>query len=586
MITFLTEVNKNMIDRQINKAVALNVVGKKYLLRKTAGTNITMRVGDFWALKEASFDIQQGGVFGIIGRNGAGKTTLLNIIAGTLSPTQGSVFAKGKVLGLFNLGVGFQDELSGKENIFLNGALIGATRKELDHKLNSIIDFSELGEFINMPLGSYSQGMRLRLGFSIIANIDFDILIIDEVLAVGDALFQSKCFQRLMEFKRLGKTLVITSQNTDLIERLCDNVALIEHGHLIFVGNAYEAINRYRELLNKERFYVGPTQEVTGFIGNTKKWADDISNWGERIGTKEAIIESVELINKFGKKCERIKTRDPLKIKVGFHARNTIKNVHFGIAIFRNDGVYCYGPNTAFDGHNIPAIKTGKGCFILKYKELLLAPGEYRLSVAIWDKNETLAFDYHNGYYKLIIEGDNHKRSELLNMPCRVSPVNYLNRLIMLRRKNKFLSDLSIFNDKRGERIETEGINIDSVRFLDSHGEEKSVFMTNESVKFMINIRNPNLSRKNSYLWLGIYRDDGICCQSIAALLEKKKNFSIFFPKLRLLPGEYRISLGVWDMSTHNFLVYLNALRSFRMIFNQLDHGTVYLDHNWGWKLP
>ncbi|MFH0826896.1 MAG: ABC transporter ATP-binding protein [Candidatus Omnitrophota bacterium] len=228
-------------------------VGKKYPFAKQH----FLPLKDFWALRDVSLDVYQGEMVGIIGRNGAGKTTLLNIMAKVLFPTEGEVFSNGRVLGLFNLGVGFQDELTGRENIFLNGSLLGAAKKEIEGKLNSIVEFSELGDFINIPLGTYSQGMRLRLGFSIVVNLEFDILVIDEVLAVGDVLFQNKCFERLMDFRREGKTLVITNQSLDLMERLCDRVILLDHGKALFQGDVVEAINRYRLLLNTEKFFVG-----------------------------------------------------------------------------------------------------------------------------------------------------------------------------------------------------------------------------------------------------------------------------------------------------------------------------------------
>lgn len=240
-------------QKQACRVMQLCSVGKKYPFTKQHVSPLK----DFWALKGVSLDVYQGEIAGMIGRNGAGKTTLLNIMARVLYPTEGEVFSNGKVLGLFNLGVGFQDELTGRGNIFLNGSLLGATKREIEDRLNSIVEFSELGDFINMPLGTYSQGMRLRLGFSIVVNLEFDILVIDEVLAVGDVLFQNKCFERLMDFKREGKTLVITNQSLDLIERLCDRVILLDHGKALFQGDVVEGISRYRFLLNTEKFFVG-----------------------------------------------------------------------------------------------------------------------------------------------------------------------------------------------------------------------------------------------------------------------------------------------------------------------------------------
>ena len=381
MIISPTKISKG--NMQI-KIIELKDVSKKYAFINRTDSDFK----DFWALKGVSLDIYNGQIIGIIGRNGAGKTTLLKIIAGILTFTEGRVLTNGKVVGLFNLGIGFQDELTGRENIFFNGAIMGATRQELDNKLDSIIEFSELGSFIDMPLGSYSQGMKLRLGFSIIANLDFDVLVIDEVLAVGDVLFQSKCFERLMDFKRAGKTLIITTQNIGLIERLCDEAVLLDHGSLVCHGNPVDTINKYQALLNTEKFFVGPKHKEDMLVENTKKWADGISDWGKKIGTKEAEIESVEFINRFGFKVCKIRTGKYLKIKVNFYAKDKINKPHFGVAIFRDYGVYGYGPNTDFDRCRVKDLRPGKGYFTLTYRNIILAPGNYRVSVAIWDKNE------------------------------------------------------------------------------------------------------------------------------------------------------------------------------------------------------
>ena len=562
-----------------NKVIELRSVSKKYPLIKQGNRNIKTGSEDFWALKDVSLDIYEGEILGIIGRNGAGKTTLLNIIAGVLSSTGGQINVFGRVLGLFNLGACFQDELTGRENIFLNGAIMGATREELKNKINSIIDFSELGNFIDMPLGTYSQGMRLRLGFSIIANLDFDVLVVDEVLAVGDALFQNKCFERLMDFRRFGKTLIITNQSMDLMERLCDKVALLSHGQLLFFGNTTEGINKYRSLLNTEKFFVGADSRNVNLIENTKKWADDTSNWGKAIGTKEVVIKQVKLINRFGWECSRIKSGKRLKIKVYFTARNKIREPHFGIAIFRNDGVYCYGPNTKFDGYKTPDLKKGTGYFVLDYHKILLAPGEYRISVAIWDRSETLAFNYHEGYYKLIVKGNPNSVNELLNMPFKYNYKNYQD-------SGKVDIGLSMLTDKWGQKIETESVNLESIKLLNNLGEEKDTFLTNDFVKLVVNFSKLINYDSNFHLWIGIYREDGIYCQGIAQALNNGNIFKITFPELPLLPGGYRISLGVWDLKQQKFIMCYHPAYSFRMIFNQEDHGTIYLGHNWNLRLP
>lgn len=555
----------------MDKSVRLRSISKKY----------PSSLEDFWALESVTFDAGPGESLGMIGRNGAGKTTLLNIIAGVLSATKGEIITGGRVLGLFNLGVGFQDELTGRENIFLNGALLGATKKELESKLDPIIGFSELGNFINMPLGSYSQGMRLRLGFSIVANLDFDILVIDEVLAVGDVLFQSKCFERLMDFKRAGKTLIITTQSMDLIERLCDRTLLLDHGRLLFCGDNQEAINRYRMLLNTEKFFVGSAKINAALVENTKKWADDISEWGSKLGTKETEIDTVEFINKWGLKCDNIKSREPLKIRVHFFAKNRIREPHFGVAIFREDGVYCYGPNTAFDGCRIREINPGKGWFELQYKEFLLAPGKYKVSVAIWDKFETLAYDYHNGYYDLTVKGKDHGAKDLLNIPFKAKK----NILDFPARDRAAIRLCDMLNKVKPQNIENEQVRISSIDLMDNRLKLQDVFKTNESACFRVNMANTMASCRGHYLWLGLFRDDDVHCQGFAFPLNGKRDYDIYFAGLPLLPGGYRIDSGVWDNKARDFLVFQRNACVFRMVFNRQDHGTVYLQHKWKWGL-
>ncbi len=560
---------------QSEKTIELLGVGKKYPLigkqNKTKGMNFE----DFWALKDVSLDIYRGQIIGLIGRNGAGKTTLLNIIASVLSPTEGKVNIKGRTLGLFNLGVGFQDELTGEENIFLNATILGAKRSEIENKLSSIVAFSELGNFINLPLGTYSQGMRLRLGFSIIANLDFGILVIDEILAVGDLLFQNKCFEKLMDFKRAGKTLVITNQNMELMERICDKIALLDHGRLLFYGDTPEGVSRYRKLLAKENFFVGPSQKETVLFENTKKWAQDMENWGKQLGTREVIIEKLELRNKFGLGCLSIKSQEPLKIKVIFTALTNIKEPHFGVAIFRNDGVYCYGPNTAFDGHKICELKKGRGVFLLNFRKLILAPGDYRISVAIWDKFETLAYNYHNGCYPLTIKGRENKTNELLNIPF----ITWPKKAIDFKKVNL---DLKILEGHWGEKRDCQRIRLDQVKFFDKQGQEKNSFHTNDFVKLVIKFTGIEEVRQDNYLWVGFYRSDRVYCQGIIRKIAR--DCQVIFPHLPLLPGEYKVSLGVWNEKKREFLMFHHGIYPIRMVFNREDHGTVYSQHSWKWR--
>ncbi|MGD0336440.1 MAG: Wzt carbohydrate-binding domain-containing protein [Candidatus Omnitrophota bacterium] len=581
MTTSLTNSQEKQGTEEAYAAAEVMRVSKQFPLHGSRDKETGVRREDFWALKDISFEVSAGQIFGIIGRNGAGKTTLLNVIVGILSPTEGEVKIKGRVLALFNLGVGFQDELSGKENIFLNGSILGASRKELENKISAIIDFSEIGDFINMPLGTYSQGMRLRLAFSIVANLDFDVLLIDEVLAVGDALFQSKCFERLMDFRRLGKTLIITSQDMGVIERFCNSVLLLDHGRLVFHGAVKEGTDKYRQLLNTEKFYVGIPSSREILITDTKKWVDDSLQWGHIYGAKEVRIDAVRFFTTWGRECPEVASRALLRVKVDFTVRDNIKDPHFGIAFFRKDGVYCYGPNTLFDGYVFPELRKGKGYCILTCKNFMLASGEYRVSVAVWDKNEVIPYDYHNGYYLLKVRGA-AIAGDLLNLPWQPlgKRKNILRRIFI---NNADRSAIISSASSQARDIACGLLKNFSFSIPDTNGKTRDVYLTNMPSVFKCSCDLDKQFRIGASLslYIGIYRQDGILCQSVVSAFTDTTVCSIKFPRLALLPGVYKISVGIWDYRRQSFLFFRNKAFELRTVFTRPDHGTVYLQHSW-----
>lgn len=577
---------KNAQDKRpeqgLSAYVGLKDINKTFPYGKNLSAGTRCDSGCFQALKRISLSVSKGSILGIIGRNGAGKTTLLSVIAGTLHPTGGERIVKGRVVGLFNLGIGFQDVLTGRENIFLNGALLGATKKELNEKISSIIEFSELGDFIDRPLGAYSRGMRLRLAFGIIANIDFDILLVDEVLAVGDMPFQTKCYEKFMDFKKSGKTLVITSQNMDIMKRLCDKIIVLDHGNLIFEGNPQEAVDRYYSLLNSEKFFVGPEKKGADLVESTKKWSDNPDDWGKKYGTKEVVIESVSFINKFGLRRGSIKSGEGLRIKVRFKVNSKVSGVHFGVAVFRKDGVYCYGPNTELDKYTIPELGRGsKGYFTLSYPRVLLAPGEYVFSVAIWDKDERIPFDYHNACYKFIIIGKNPDKS-LLDMPYRHNAVSFSDKIFLRTKTNSSGIDLSLIADSWGKKLDSDKAAIEKINISDSSNNDKECFVSNETMRIAAYFKQSIPPSYNNFLWIGIYREDAVYCQGIILPLTGKRCPEVLFSKLPLLPGKYRISAGIWNKSAAKFLSCHHGIYGFRMVFNRHDHGTIYMEHKWG----
>lgn len=200
---------------------------------------------DFWALRDVSFDVPTGSTFGLIGSNGSGKSTLLKCLARIYYPDKGSISARGKVAALLEVGSGFHPELSGRENIYLNGSILGMSRKEVARKFDEIVDFSGVEQFIDQPVKNYSSGMYVRLGFSVAINVDPDILIVDEVLAVGDAEFQEKCRQKFLDFKQAGKTVVLVSHAMGQVQDMCDHAAWLNKGELVAVGEAEPTINAY-----------------------------------------------------------------------------------------------------------------------------------------------------------------------------------------------------------------------------------------------------------------------------------------------------------------------------------------------------
>ncbi len=539
--------------------------------------------GVFWALRNIYISIEEGEIIGIIGRNGSGKSTLLNIISGSLPVSEGEIIVKGKTSALLALGAGFQDEFTGRENIYLNASLLGMKRHEIDKVFSDIVEFSELGDFINAPLGSYSTGMKMRLGFSVAIHKEFDLLVTDEIITVGDIAFQKKCFERMAEFRTQGKSMVIAAQDPHLIERFCARAFLLEDGRIISSGAPSVVVEQYEGILNKKKILSAGSR--SRMVTETKRWATDMHEWGRREGTKEVTIKEIVIFNKNNQKAKKVKCREKIKIRVNFTAHEEIDDFHFGLAIFREDGVYCYGPNTQFDGLATPRMGRGDGYFELAYNELLLMPGVYYVSAAIWDKNETFAYDYHKGNCNIEVVGD-PVFGQLLGLPHSWSNL----RFAMFSSK-KYLPNPDYLVDRWESCLNTDLVYFESLVFLNNYGYKGTVFVTGKDFKIKTDFRidkSLEASLGHLFLWIGIYRSDGIYCHGcIGGIASCGLNSEILvYPKLRLLPGGYRISAGIWDRDANRFLSYSHGINSFNMISEKRDHGTVYLDHHWSWHIP
>lgn len=340
----------------------------------------------FWALRDASFTVAAGDQVALIGANGSGKSTLLKLMSRVIEPSGGRVVTRGRVAGLLELGTGFHPDLTGRENIRLNGSILGVPRQAIQRELDAIIDFADIGPFIDVQVKHYSSGMVVRLGFAITTLLQPDILLIDEVLAVGDQSFQRKCMDRLTDLQAAGVTLVFVSHSLEQVTRLCRRAIWLDHGVVRADGDAEEVAGIY---LDEQ----APAQ-----------WRRFVPQFGEasqqRWGTFQAEITRVELLNREGVCPPYFKTGERLRLRLHYTAHQPIDRPAFGLAIYRRDGLQVNGPNSVRDGLEIPGIE-GSGWVEYSVDHLPLNQGEYELTVALYDHDSTQAYDHHHRLYPL-----------------------------------------------------------------------------------------------------------------------------------------------------------------------------------------
>jgi len=346
---------------------------------------------EFWALKDLNFTIEKGETFGVMGRNGAGKSTLLKILAGITRQSEGTVQINGRLSALLELGAGFHPEFTGRENLYMNGALIGYTREDVDAIFDDVVDFAELWDYIDMPVKTYSSGMYVRLAFSIATSVDPDILIIDEALAVGDEYFQKKCIDRMRSFMEYGKTIIFVSHDVGNIRRICQKAVWIEKGGIMALGNSDSVAASYTDFLNGLQ---GEAQEREKAEAKVAARPD-----------KPIEITDVRLLGGDGKPHEVFRTGETFKIEVGYRASKPVRDVTFGVAIYRNDNMFVTASNTAMDNILRGAVVEGPGSYVVSYNDLPLLSGTYRVSVGIFDEKGIYKYDYHDRLYEFKVRG-------------------------------------------------------------------------------------------------------------------------------------------------------------------------------------
>jgi ABC-type polysaccharide/polyol phosphate transport system ATPase subunit len=336
---------------------------------------------DRWALSGVSLEVGHGETFGLIGPNGAGKSTALKLVAKILEPDRGEVRVRGRVSGLLELAAGFQPEYTGRENIYLNASLLGLSRRDIDARFDQIVDFAELQDHMDAPVRTYSSGMLMRLGFSVAINVEPQIMVVDEILAVGDEAFQVKCYAWLERFQAQGGTIVLVSHNLGQVRTVCSRVAWIMNGRVQFIGSPDDAADRYLAYVRQGVTPDARLAVVPG-SGDAKRQAVELTQ--------------VLLRDRNGHPAVEIESGDPLTIDIAYHVNRRVETPVFGVALHRSDDVYVYGTNTWADKVSLePLVRDGQ--IRLSYAKTELMSGIYRVTVAISDshKSGTPPIDAH-----------------------------------------------------------------------------------------------------------------------------------------------------------------------------------------------
>jgi ABC-type polysaccharide/polyol phosphate transport system ATPase subunit len=375
--------------------ITIDHVKKKYRLyheRQDSLKDMILSFGrratyeDLWALNDVSYEFKRGHTYGLIGENGCGKSTLLKAIANILRPESGTVTVDGRISALLELGAGFHPDLSGRENIFLNGAILRLSKAEIQDKYDDIVAFSELEEFIDMPVKSYSSGMYMRLAFAIAVNVDPDILLIDEVLAVGDISFQRRCFRRIKEYQEAGKTIIFVSHDVNSVKDLCDEAILLDHGKIVASGPPMNIVSAYFEMLSVKE---AAKRQASGEDAETFFQGDDLNAAKKkRYGFGAAAIKDYAFLNSAGERVTSIKSGDSIKVRYIVEFNDIIPNPVVGMTIHSSTGLDIYGTNSYFSDTVIAPEKAGDVIEATFSFDAWLQEGNYSISLGIVDMTD------------------------------------------------------------------------------------------------------------------------------------------------------------------------------------------------------
>ncbi len=367
----------------------------------------------FSAVKDMSFTLPAGRTLGVIGRNGSGKSTLLKLVAGITKPTTGTVTVHGRISALIELGAGFHPEISGRENVFINGIMLGLAKKEITKRFDEIVEFAEMRDFIDAPVKTYSSGMYMRLGFAVAIHVDPDVLLVDEVLAVGDEGFTHKCLDKFSEFKRRGKTILLVTHSLGLVERFCDEALWMDAGAMKALGDPTRVVGAYVtdvEITEEQQLAasdakaqesattISPDEPASAVLPDnpieTATGPADMFRATEgRWGSREIEIVDVSLTGPDGERAHVFHSGEPLAVRLRLRAPLAIEDFVVGLGIFNAEGVCCYGTNTDIEDLKAERI-FGDADAVFSIENLDLVEGTYKLDVAI-HKADGYPYDYH-----------------------------------------------------------------------------------------------------------------------------------------------------------------------------------------------
>jgi ABC-type polysaccharide/polyol phosphate transport system ATPase subunit len=392
--------------------LSLKNVSKRYRIRRESDgasgllnklASLT-RKEDFWALKDVSFDVPRGQALGIIGHNGAGKSTILKLLSRITTPSDGEIMINGRLSALIEVGSGFHPELTGRENIYLNGSILGMMRREINEKLDSIVSFAELRQFIDTPVKRYSSGMYVRLGFSIAAHLNPDILLLDEVLAVGDAAFQQKCIERVMELQKAGTTIVFISHDLRAVQKLCNRVILLRKGEIEADGDPDETIELYQSL----------SQQLGAHAQGSHVQEP----------TREAVVTSLRFYDEFGNECLSFETGKPMRAVLNYRVDRAVSDVMFEVQFYSQEGHLVTFFTSETTGEQID-LEPGEGSMEFDCSSVGLGPAVYLVDTGIRKRLAPygIDIDWRRRCIAVRIDYDRHLRNTFY-MPyvCRHTP--------------------------------------------------------------------------------------------------------------------------------------------------------------------